>query len=310
LLAKHLQSSGLAIHADVSHGWPNDPSKVATADTIVIYGDGLEAHVANGHLPDLRRHFETGKGLAIIHFALEPGDLADVRLHLSLNPASATKGGSEKSRPPLEQAILRNKTDIAITLLESGAAANSSNSSKRTPLHLAIDRNNPAVVTALLNAGAKPNFRDNDGWPPLHHAAAKNQLETAKALLAGGISPNGLGIGADFATLDITADRTVTLDSTVTLCSMTFGDTTASHNWILNAGNGGSLALNITTGAPTINVNNQTTTINIPLSGTNGMIKSGAGTLTLAALNTYTGNLTVNHQHQEEKVAHRFGGRG
>ena len=357
LLAKHMESSGLGIKAEVSLGWPQDASKIAAADTVVIYGDGFDGHVAKGHVAELRKRFEAGKGLAVLHFALDPsdpemanlwdeaigghfdplssvnpvwmmthpiiakhpathgvavfemeeefyyhirlrpdvtsllsalppesslgvngprsanpelrkeladkipqilawvvenpnkshgfgftgghffhnwtnpdfrklvlngiawtagveipengvvgkvaaspayqtideaiakGDFGDVRLHLAANPQSANKGGREKSRPPLEQAVLRNKTEIALLLLDSGADPNSINAAKRTPLHLAIDRNNPILVTVLLKAGARPNVQDLDGWTPLHHAAAKNQVETAKALLAGGADP-------------------------------------------------------------------------------------------------------------------------
>lgn len=354
LLAKHLNSSGLGIRAEVSLGWPADPAKAATADSIVLYCDGEGSHVAKGHVEDLEKRYQAGKGLVVLHYALEPtdetmaafldraigghfqvgwsvnpvwkmnapliekhpvtrgvlpfaveeefyyhikfgenatpvlralppmdtlgadgprsgnpavrkalemkepqtlgwvaenpgkgrgfgftgghfhrnwsdasvrklvlnaiawtakvevpesgvvgkvaatpayqtidesiakGDLEDVKLHLAANPASAKQGGKATSRPPLEQAVLRNKTEIALLLLESGADPNTSNASKRTPLHLAVDRNNPAVAAALLKHGAKPNERDDSGWTPLHHAAAKNQLQTAKALLAGG----------------------------------------------------------------------------------------------------------------------------
>ncbi|MEI6178056.1 MAG: ankyrin repeat domain-containing protein [Verrucomicrobiota bacterium] len=357
LLAKHLQTSGLPVRAEVSQGWPADAEKITAADVIVIYSDGLAAHAAKGHVADLQQRFTAGKGLVVIHWALETGDpemdkffdeaigghfdpawsvnpvwkmtkpflaehqatrgvspfeieeefyyhirlrddavsllralppesslgsdgprtgnpavrkeladkvpqalawvvenpnksrgfgftgghffnhwgnpdfrklvlnsiawtagievpqdgvtgkvaatpayqtideaiakgdIGDVRLHIETNPASANKGGKENSRPPLEQAILRNKAEIAVLLLEKGADANSTNASKRTPLHLAIDRNNPVVITALLKAGAKPNMRDNSGWTPLHHAGAKNQLETARALLDGGADP-------------------------------------------------------------------------------------------------------------------------
>jgi type 1 glutamine amidotransferase len=354
LLAKHLQSSGLPISVEVSQGWPQDAAKVAAADTLVIYGDGLDAHPAAGHVAELRQRFEAGKGLAVLHWAIEAkdeemakllddaigghfevnwsvnpiwkmtrpiiakhpatrgvepfeleeefyyhirlredvapllqalppvnslgddgprsgnpavrkelagnipqtlawvvanpnksrgfgftgghfhshwaqsdfrqlvlnaivwtagvevpeggvtgkvaatpayqtideaiakGDLNDVRVHLGLNPQCANKGARDTSRRPLEQAVLRNKTEIALLLLESGADPNSVDASRRTPLHLAVERNNPAVAAALLKAGAKPNERDKDGWTPLHHAAAKNQLATAKAILAGG----------------------------------------------------------------------------------------------------------------------------
>ena len=360
LLAKHLRSCGLNLEVTVSQGWPQDPAVVAAADTVVIYGDGADAHPAAGHVADLRKRYAAGKGLVVMHWATEPkdaemaalfddalggrfegnwsvnpvwkmkdpiiadhpvtrgvkpfdveeefyyhirlretitpvlqahppadsigadgrytgnpaarkaiadhipqtlawvaensnksrgfgftgghffslwanenyrrlvlngivwtagvdvpaagvvgkvaaspayqtidesiakGDLNDVRLHLETNPQSANKGGRDNSRPPLEQAVLRNKTDIAILLIQSGANPNSIDASQRTPLHLAVERNNPALVAALLKAGAKPNPHDKDGWTPLHHAAAKNQLESAKSLLAGGADPMAL----------------------------------------------------------------------------------------------------------------------
>jgi hypothetical protein len=354
LLARHLNASGLGITAEVSPGWPADAGKAAAADTLVIYSDGQDSHAAKGHVAELRRRHSAGKGLVVLHYALEPtdaemaefldeaigghfqvnwsvnpvwnmkdpllaehpvtcgvrpfqieeefyyhirfregviplmralppasslgadgprsgnpeirkqiadqvpqtlawavenpgrargfgftgghfhhhwgnddfrklvlnaiawtagievpekgvtgvvaatpvyqtideaiakDDINDVKLHLSQNPASLHKGGRDNSRPPLEQAILRNKTAIAVLLLESGADPNSENASQRSPLHLAIDRNNQDVLLALLKAGAKPNTPDKAGWTPLHHAAAKNQLANARALLAGG----------------------------------------------------------------------------------------------------------------------------
>ena len=357
LLAKHLQAAGLGLKAEVSQGWPQDAAQVAAADTIVIYSDGEGGHAAKGHVAALRQRCEAGKGLAVLHYALEPtdpemaqlldeaigghfevnwsvnpvwemtkpiladhpvtrgvapfevkeefyyhirlrpditpllralppesslgndgprsgnpavrkdladkvpqtmawavensnksrgfgytgghfhsnwsnkdlrqlvlngiawtagvevpekgvvgqvaatpayqtideaiahGDLNDVRLHLAANPQSLNKGSRDNSRSPLEQAVLRNKAEIALALLDAGADPNTADASQRTPLHMAVERNNPTVVTALLKAGAKPNVRDKDGWTPLHHAAAKNQLATAKALLAGGADP-------------------------------------------------------------------------------------------------------------------------
>lgn len=124
-----------------------------------------------------------------IDAAIAKGDLEDVKRHLAKNPDSLQKGGRENSRPPLEQALLRKKTDIVLLLLEAGADTNTTNASKRTPLHLAIERNLPEAVTALLKAGANPDARDQAGWTPLHHAAAKNQLASAQALLAGAANP-------------------------------------------------------------------------------------------------------------------------
>lgn len=356
LLAKHLETSGLDLKVSVSEGWPQDPAAVSQADAIVIYGDGMEQHPAKGHLAELRAHSQAGKGLAVLHWALEPGDpelakllneaiggyfdpdwsvnpiwqmkaptlgkhpgsagvspfdieeefyyhlrlrddvipllqalppasslgadgprsanpavrkalaeqvpqtlawvvtnpnqsrgfgftgghfhrnwaqpefrrlvlnsivwiaggqvpaqgvtsqvaaapayqtideaiakgdLADVKLHLAASPDSANQG-RDKTRTPLAQAVLRNKTEIALALLEGGANPDAQDSSQRSPLHLAVERRNAALVAALLKAKAKPNTGDKDGWTPLHHAAAKNLLEIAKVLLDGGADP-------------------------------------------------------------------------------------------------------------------------
>ena len=356
LLATHLTNSGLDLKVEVSNGWPQDPAKVAAADAIVIYGDGMDKHPANGHVAELRNHYAAGKGLVVMHWALETaapelivllddalgghfdaewsvnpvwkmtqpiiashpatrgvapfeledelyyhlrlraditpllqanppadslgadglrtgnpavrkaladkvpqtlawvvenpnksrgfgftgghsyrhwsnkdlrqlvlnsivwtaglevppqgvvanvaatpayqtideavarGDLADVRLHISANPPSLHQG-RDKTRSPLAQAVLRNKTEIALLLLESGAKADDCDGAQRSILHLAVERSNAVLVSALLKSGVKPNPRDKDGWTPLHLAAAKNQLEIAKALLNGGADP-------------------------------------------------------------------------------------------------------------------------
>lgn len=120
--------------------------------------------------------------------AIAHGDLADVRLHLADNPSSANQG-RDKTRSPLAQAVMRNKTEIALVLLESGAKTDALDGSQRSILHLAIERNNATLLAALLKSGAKPDVRDKDGWTPLHHAAAKNQVANAKVLLAGGANP-------------------------------------------------------------------------------------------------------------------------
>jgi hypothetical protein len=360
LLADHLNASGLGIRAEVSEGWPGDTTQIAAAATLVIYGDGIDAHPAKGRLAELRARHKAGKGLAVLHFALEPADpemaalfdeaigghfspewsvnpiwkmkdplfathpatrgvasyaiedefyyhirlredvipllralppsdslgddgprsgnpavrkaladgvpqtlawavendtgsrgfgftgghfhhlwghkdfrqlvlnaivwtakvevpatgvaadiaakpvhgsideaiakddINDVKLHIAANPESLHKGGRENSRPPLEQAILRNKTAIAVLLIEAGAAPDGVAGSPRTPLHLTIERNNPTVLAALLKAGAKASPPDQAGWTPLHHAAAKNQFDNARILLDGGADPMAL----------------------------------------------------------------------------------------------------------------------
>jgi ankyrin repeat protein len=126
---------------------------------------------------------------ATIDEAIAKDDLEDVRAHLAANPQSANQGGKPGSRPPLEQAILRNRTRIAIVLIEAGAHPNAAVGASRTPLHLAVERNNPEIASALMKAGAKPNELDRGGWTPLHHAGAKNLPAMARVLLDGGANP-------------------------------------------------------------------------------------------------------------------------
>jgi autotransporter-associated beta strand protein len=98
----------------------------------------------------------------------------------------------------------------------------------------------------------------------------------------------------DFSTLNITANAATTLDGTRTAGQLSFADaTTASNDWTLNAGTGGSLTLSTNTGTPVLLVSNRTATINAPLNGTQGFQKTGTGALVLAGTNGYSGPTTV-----------------
>ena len=104
---------------------------------------------------------------------------------------------------------------------------------------------------------------------------------------------DGSGFAANF-TNDITADRTVSLDSARTLGTLVFSDsnTSTAGSWILdNNGN----AANTLTGLSTITVNalgaGKTATISAAIVGSEVTINtSGSGTLVLAGANTFTKN--------------------
>jgi beta-galactosidase len=106
----------------------------------------------------------------------------------------------------------------------------------------------------------------------------------------GGNVADGDGNTADFSTLNLTADRTITLDAPHTISTLMFGDATLDHNWTL----AGADTLTLGT-APVINVVNPTATISTVIDGA-AFTKTGAGTLTLngAAANPFTGTLAVN----------------
>lgn len=113
-------------------------------------------------------------------------------------------------------------------------------------------------------------------------------------------TPDGPADGADAAalinSLDITSDQTITLDGSYTIGTVRFADIAGDDgNWILEAGTGVELVLSApNAGSPGIVVSNQTATIGAILAGTEGMTKTGAGTLVLGAANTYTGGTFVN----------------
>jgi hypothetical protein len=119
-------------------------------------------------------------------------------------------------------------------------------------------------------------------WNPTGFVSGGNAtgLWSTPTNWTGGIVANGAGFQANFSTLNIGSDSTVSLDSSRTIGRLIFGDaTTASNNWFLdNSGNAANiLTLDNTggTGAPKITVNNQTTTISAILAGINGVTLTG-----------------------------------
>lgn len=108
---------------------------------------------------------------------------------------------------------------------------------------------------------------------------------------SGGVPASGAGNTADFSTINITADRTVTLDSSRTIGSLKFGSTASANNWLLTSSAGSTLTLS--GGAPFISVNQNTATLAVPLAGTSGFTKNAAGTLVLSGTNTLSGTLNL-----------------
>jgi autotransporter-associated beta strand protein len=106
--------------------------------------------------------------------------------------------------------------------------------------------------------------------------------------------PNGISRTANFATLNLTANATVTLDSPRLVGGLLFADTTPTHNWVLNPGAAGTLTLQVTNGSPVINVSNQTAFVGCVLAGSQGFTKTGGGLLVLSARNTINGAVALN----------------
>ncbi len=107
---------------------------------------------------------------------------------------------------------------------------------------------------------------------------------------AGSIIASGVD---NTATLNgITLNRTITLGVDRTIGNITTNDD--SHSFIIT---GNTLTLDVTTGAPTISVGAAAVrSLNVQsiIAGNDGLTKTGLGTLTLAAVNTFTGAINVN----------------
>ena len=108
----------------------------------------------------------------------------------------------------------------------------------------------------------------------------------------GGTIASGSGNTADFSTLILGGSWVATLDGARTIGNLIFGDQGNTYNWTVGTGSGGPLTLAVSSASPTIMAKNGTTTISPVLAGSAGMTKTGAGILSLASEDTYSG-LTV-----------------
>ena len=112
------------------------------------------------------------------------------------------------------------------------------------------------------------------------------------ALVAGGTDA-----AADFSTVSLSANATVTLDGARTVGSLLFDDQNYStkHNWTVSTGSGGPLTLAVSSGAPNVAINSATNMISAVVAGTQGFTKVGPGYLTLSGAGTITGTISVNN---------------
>ncbi|MCW1887009.1 autotransporter-associated beta strand repeat-containing protein [Luteolibacter flavescens] len=141
---------------------------------------------------------------------------------------------------------------------------------------------NSAISTAVYRTATNPRWVvDADGaW-----SGSGNWYN--------GMIPSSIGAPVDF-TLPQTANRVVSLDISRTVGSLTFGNTNP-FTWTISnpASNTSVLTLAVPTGTPTINVQNVTSTIVSNLAGTQGLSKTGPGTLLLSGSSSYTGTTSV-----------------
>ena len=155
-----------------------------------------------------------------------------------------------------------------------------------------LDTDAKIILALEQRLGLQNSLVDPDGtW-----AVDNSGVWSNSANWTGGVIADGGG-KADFSTVNITANRTVTIDTTSrTIGDMEIGDTDNSNNWNVNASGGASLIfdntamsanakLNETAGGKNVNIN-APVLLNSSLDITNG--SSTNGVLTVA------GNVSAN----------------
>lgn len=137
------------------------------------------------------------------------------------------------------------------------------------------------IASATYYTGTSGTWASSSGgsWP-----MANNWLH--------GIVGQGVAVPVYFDTLTLAANAAVTLDGARTVGSLSFADLGDAYNWTVTAGSGGTLTLDAAA-TPVIAVSNRTATISVPVASTNGLLKTGGGTLVLQGANTFTGGVTV-----------------
>lgn len=153
-------------------------------------------------------------------------------------------------------------------------------------------------ATVVLTLASTVLAQTTATWTNITAGDASGSWQTAanwQASVIGGGSNNT----ANFSTLDITNDSTVTLNSAVTIGNLVFGDTgtNTAAGWILGNGGDTNNTLTLAGTSPTVTVTNlgtgKSATLGAQILGTNGFIKSGTGRLVLNnSSNSYTGSIS------------------
>jgi glucosylceramidase len=218
-----------------------------------------------------------------VRFLYPPTENVTVNV-ASNNPAAATVSPATLTFTPQNYHIAQT---VTVTGLTGAAGSENFNATFSTT---SVD----PVFAGLTDEWAYTTLRPAAGsW-----IADASGLWTDATKWSGGVA-NGTGI-ADFSTIDITADRTVSVDTSLSVGGLVFGDaaTATAAGWSINHNGNAANILTLAGSAPTISVNalgtDKAATISAVMNGTGGLTKIGPGTLALGTFNTYTGGTAVN----------------
>lgn len=137
-----------------------------------------------------------------------------------------------------------------------------------------------SILFAMLFSAGLSAWAQSGTWTNLAGGSWATTVNWNSGTIASGADNT-----ADFSTLDLTANATVTLDGARTIGNLVFGDTAPSHNWVLNTGSAGPLTLAVTAGSPLLNAVSGSNTIGAVIASSSGFTKFGTGTVRLGASN-------------------------
>jgi ankyrin repeat protein len=97
-----------------------------------------------------------------------------------------------ESATPLLFAVVRDKTEAAIHLIENGANVNicADRAQGWSPLHAAAQCGNLEIMNCLIKAGANVNVLESNGATPLYYAVGEDKTEAVIHLIENGADVN------------------------------------------------------------------------------------------------------------------------
>ncbi len=154
-----------------------------------------------------------------------------------------------------------------------------------------------AFALAFVLLGGLPTAMAQQTWDPLHTGTGSDgpgAWDTTSNNWSNGVTDtvwvNGDTSAAIFGVGG--AAGTVTLNAPITANNLTFNQP-GSGDYVIAANSPATNTLTLSGATPFIMANGGSPTITAVIAGTAGLTKNGAGTLTLGAANTYTGNTTL-----------------
>ncbi len=147
---------------------------------------------------------------ALIQFNGRPERLARTILNghdanaeklLARYPGLRDKGDNENGFTPLHWAVIADRTNLVMWLVNHGAAVNAADPSGMTPLHMAAVFNRLACAETLITHGADMNAMARKygalRFAPIHLAAEEGHAAMVQCLLRHGVNVNAPSQGAN-----------------------------------------------------------------------------------------------------------------